>query len=209
LWPAAETQDWTRDETVGGIGLLQVVRRVHPTVLIGASAQGGAFTEQVIREMAAHIQRPIILPMSNPTPLAEATPTDLLTWTDGRALVATGSPFPPVTVQGRPQPVAQANNALIFPGLGLGVIFSRARRITDAMFLAAAEAVAHMVDPTQPSAPLLPQVADLRGTSTAVAAAVARAAVADGVATCDVGPGLGAALEAAMWQPQYRPVRAA
>ena len=207
--PAAETAAWTRPSALDGIDLLEVVRRVHPTVLIGTSAQGGAFTEQVIREMAAHVQRPIVLPMSNPTPLAEATPADLLAWTDGRALVATGSPFPPVTIDGATSyPIAQANNALIFPGLGLGVIVSGARRITDGMFLAASRAVAEMVDPTEPRAPLLPQFANLRGTSAAVAAAVARAAVADGVASCDVGEGLGAAIEAAMWQPTYRPVRA-
>ena len=206
--PAAETTTWERDDTLGGIALLELVRRVRPTILVGTSAQGGAFTEQVVREMAAHARRPIILPMSNPTPLAEATPTDLLTWTHGRALVATGSPFAPVTVDGVTHVIAQANNALVFPGLGLGVIVSRARRITDNMFLAAAQTVAAMVDPDEPGGALLPRVANLRATSAAVAAAVARAAAADGVADCDVGPELETAVRDATWQPRYRPVRA-
>jgi malate dehydrogenase (oxaloacetate-decarboxylating) len=119
--------------------------------------------------MAAHTQRPIILPMSNPTPLAEATPADLMRWTGGRALVATGSPFPRVTLDGATYVIPQANNALVFPGLGLGVVVSRAKRITDRMFFAAAQAVAAMVDPAQPGAPLLPQVTNLRTVSAAVA----------------------------------------
>jgi malate dehydrogenase (oxaloacetate-decarboxylating) len=206
--PAVEIEAWARDDAVGGVGLLEVMRQVRPSVLIGTSARGGAFTEHVVREMAAHTQRPIILPMSNPTPLAEATPADLMRWTGGRALVATGSPFPRVTLDGATYVIPQANNALVFPGLGLGVVVSRAKRITDRMFFAAAQAVAAMVDPAQPGAPLLPQVTNLRTVSAAVAAAVARAAVADNVADCDVGPGLEADVQAAMWQPRYRPVRA-
>ena len=206
--PASETKGWKRNNSLGGIALPEVVRRVQPTVLIGTSAQGGAFTEDVVRDMATYTKRPIILPMSNPTPLAEAQPADLLTWTDGRALVATGSPFAPVTINGTTYVIAQANNALVFPGLGLGVIVSRARRITDGMFHAAAEAVAGMVDAAPPGAPLLPQVANLRTTSAAVAAAVARAAVADGVAECDIGPDLDTRVEAAMWQPTYHPLHA-
>jgi malate dehydrogenase (oxaloacetate-decarboxylating) len=206
--PAVEIEAWARDDAVGGVGLLEVMRQVRPSVLIGTSARGGAFTEQVVREMAAHTQRPIILPMSNPTPLAEATPADLMRWTGGRALVATGSPFPRVTLDGATYVIPQANNALVFPGLGLGVVVSRAKRITDRMFFAAAQAVAAMVDPAQPGAPLLPQVTNLRTVSAAVAAAVARAAVADNVADCDVGPGLDADVQVAMWQPRYRPVRA-
>jgi len=206
--PPGEVATWTRDHEMGGVGLLEVVRRTHPSVLIGTSAQGAAFTEQVVREMATYVQRPIILPMSNPTPLAEAAPADLLRWTEGRALVATGSPFPAVTFDGTTHHIAQANNALVFPGLGLGVIVSRARLITDGMLQAAAQAVATMVDHEQPGAPLLPQVANLRSTSAAVAAAVARAAVADGVADCDVSAALDDLVRAAMWQPRYRPVHA-
>jgi malate dehydrogenase (oxaloacetate-decarboxylating) len=206
--PAAEITGWDRDPATGDIPLHEVVRRVHPTILIGTSAQGGAFTEQIVREMATYTKRPIILPMSNPTALAEARPADLLAWTDARALLATGSPFGPATINGTSYLIAQANNALVFPGLGLGVIVSRARRITDGMFHAAAEAVAGMVDATQAGAPLLPEIANLRATSAAVAAAVARAAVADGVADCDVSADLESRIEAAMWQPAYHPVRA-
>ncbi|HET7311461.1 MAG TPA: NAD-dependent malic enzyme [Mycobacteriales bacterium] len=206
--PATEVTGWDRDPATGDILLHEVVRRVHPTILIGTSAQGGAFTEDIVREMATYANRPIILPMSNPTPLAEARPADLLTWTDGRALVAAGSPFGPVTINGTTYDIAQANNALVFPGLGLGVIVSRAQRITDGMFHAAAEAVAGKVDATQTGAPLLPEIANLRATSAAVAAAVARAAVADGVADCDVSPDLEERIEAAMWQPTYHPVHA-
>jgi malate dehydrogenase (oxaloacetate-decarboxylating) len=146
--------------------------------------------------------------MSNTTPLAEAVPSDLLAWTGGRALVATGSPFPPVTQGGITHVIGQANNALIFPGLGLGIIVARARQITDGMFHAAARAVAGMVDPTTPGAPLLPQVEDLRPTSAAVAEAVARAAAADGVAEAELDDTLPRRVAEAMWQPEYRPVRA-
>jgi malate dehydrogenase (oxaloacetate-decarboxylating) len=202
--PAGEVGDWARDSE-GSIGLLEVVRRVRPTILVGTSGRGGAFTEHVVREMAAHVERPVILPMSNPTPLSEARPADLLAWTGGRALVATGSPFPPVTLDGVTYVVAQANNALVFPGLGLGALVCRASRITDRMILAAAAAVAELVDPTLPGAPLLPQVEDLRTTSAAVAAAVVAAAALDGVAGT-VPADVPAAVRAAMWEPEYRPV---
>ena len=129
--PAAEVRGWAGHGTGSGIGLAEVVGRVHPTILIGTSTQHGAFTEPIVREMATHVDRPVILPMSNPTTLSEATPADLLTWTGGRALIATGSPFGPVTYQGVTYQIGQANNALIFPGLGLGALLSRARRITD------------------------------------------------------------------------------
>jgi malate dehydrogenase (oxaloacetate-decarboxylating) len=206
--PVGEVTGWTRDAALEGVSLEEVVRRVRPTILIGTSARPGAFSEQVVREMAAHVERPIILPMSNPTALAEAVPSDLFEWTDGRALVATGSPFAPVTYAGRTFQVAQANNALIFPGLGLGVTVARASRITDGMFLAAARAVAALVDPTSPGAALLPQVSDLRATSAAVAVAVVRAAQAEGVAGVPVDDHLEETVHAAMWQPEYHPVRA-
>ena len=206
--PAGEVTDWDRDETLGGISLAEVVRRVHPTILIGTSAQPHAFTEALVRDMVEHVERPIIMPMSNPTDLAEATPSDLLSWTDGRALVATGSPFPPVDLAGTTHEIAQVNNALIFPGLGLGVIVAQASRLTDGMFLAAAQAVAATVDPTTPGASLLPRVADLKATSVVVAAAVARAAVRDGVADATSDDRLEERVQAAMWQPEYHPVRA-
>ncbi|HLM89627.1 MAG TPA: NAD-dependent malic enzyme [Streptosporangiaceae bacterium] len=202
----AEVAGWRRET---GIGLAEVVARVHPTVLIGTSARAGAFTEAIVRDMAAQAVRPVILPMSNPTALAEAVPADLIRWTDGRALVAAGSPFGAVDHDGIRHEIAQANNALIFPGLGLGVIAARARRVTDGMLLAAARAVADMVDISAPGAPLLPRVADLRGTSVAVAAAVARAARAEGVASATLDADLTGQVRALMWEPRYRRVRPA
>ena len=191
-----------------GIGLAEVVAAVHPTVLIGTSGRTGAFTEAVVRDMAAHAERPVILPMSNPTALSEAVPADLIQWTGGRALVAAGSPFGAVQHNGVRYEIAQANNALVFPGLGLGVIAARAQRVTDGMLLAAAHAVAAMVDTSTPGAPLLPRVTDLRETSVAVATAVARAAEAEGLASAPLEADLPAQVRALMWEPQYRPVRA-
>jgi malate dehydrogenase (oxaloacetate-decarboxylating) len=204
--PAAEVRGWPGHGTASGIGLAEVVGRVHPTILIGTSTQHGAFTERIVREMATHVDRPVILPMSNPTTLSEAIPADLLAWTGGRALIATGSPFGPVTYQGVTYQIGQANNALIFPGLGLGSLLSRARRITDHMITAAAQAVAELTDTTRPGASLLPPIDDLRATSARVALAVALAAAHDGVADR---PGITAgAVDAAMWKPQYAPVHA-
>ena len=203
----AEVADWRRDDRP--FGLAEVVARVHPTVLIGTSGKTGAFTEAVVREMAAHAERPVILPMSNPTALSEAAPADLIRWTGGRALVAAGSPFDAVDHDGVRYEIGQANNALVFPGLGLGVIAARARRVTDGMLLAAARAVAGLADISAPGAPLLPRVTDLRETSAAVAAAVARAAVAEGVAEATLDADLAAQVRALMWEPRYRPVKPA
>ncbi|MEU2775999.1 NAD-dependent malic enzyme [Streptomyces sp. NPDC007162] len=206
--PAAEVADWHRDEKVGGIALAEVVERVRPTVLIGTSGQGGAFTEDIVRAMAAHAERPIILPMSNPTDLAEAVPADLLAWTDGRALIATGSPFRPVEQDGVVYRIGQANNALVFPGLGLGSIVARATRVTDGMLVAAAHAVADQTRTDGPGAAILPLTDQLRETSVAVAVAVARAADADGVARATVDATIEDRVRAAMWQPVYPPVEA-
>jgi malate dehydrogenase (oxaloacetate-decarboxylating) len=206
---SAEVADWQRDETLGGIALAEVVRRVHPTVLIGTSARGGAFTEDIVKDMAAHADKPVIMPMSNPTELAEARPADLIEWTGGRALVATGSPFPPVEYRGTTYAIGQANNALVFPGLGLGAIAVRATKITDSMLSAAAHAVASLVDISSGGGPLLPEVAALRDTSLTVAVAVAEAAIADGVATAKVPDDLLGYVHGLMWQPVYRPVRPA
>ncbi|MFF7983675.1 NAD-dependent malic enzyme [Streptomyces sp. NPDC007901] len=205
--PAAEVADWHRDEKVGGIALAEVVERVRPTVLIGTSGQGGAFTEDLVRAMAAHTDRPIILPMSNPTDLAEAVPADLLAWTEGRALIATGSPFRPVEQDGVVYRIGQANNALVFPGLGLGAIVSRATRVTDAMLAAAAHAVASQTDATSPGAPILPLTGQLRETSVAVAVAVAHAAAADGVARTTVDDTIENRVRTAMWEPVYPPIK--
>ncbi|MEV5381747.1 NAD-dependent malic enzyme [Streptomyces sp. NPDC052721] len=208
--PADEVDGWRRDEKLPGIPLDEVVRRVRPTILIGTSGQGGSFTEELVREMARHTERPIILPMSNPTDLAEATPADLLDWTDGKALVATGSPFAPVERDGTRYEIGQANNALVFPGLGLGVIVARASRITDRMLRAAADAVARRTGDTEVAradAPVLPPIRDLRATSEAVAVAVARAAVEEGVARAGLDD-VEAAVRAARWEPVYPPVEA-
>jgi malate dehydrogenase (oxaloacetate-decarboxylating) len=205
--PEAEVAGWLRDEPTGGAGLAEVVRRVHPTILIGTSTRAGAFTEPVVRDMAAHCARPVILPMSNPTSLSEALPADLIRWTDGRALVATGSPFPPVDYRGVRYVIGQANNALIFPGLGLGVIAARATQVTDNMLAAAAHALSELVGIATPGAPLLPEIEALRETSVAVAAAVARAAVADGVAGASLDAGSREHVRSLMWEPVYRPVR--
>ncbi len=203
----AEVADWQRDPDLGGVPLAEVVRRVHPTVLIGTSARPGAFSRDIVIEMALYADRPVIMPMSNPTELAEATPADLLAWTGGRALVATGSPFPPVDYQGTRYVIGQANNALIFPGLGFGAIAVRASSITDQMLSAAAHAVAGRVDTGAAGAPLLPEVHALRETSLAVAVAVAQTAITDGVAGLALDGNLAERIRAMMWQPAYRPVR--
>jgi malate dehydrogenase (oxaloacetate-decarboxylating) len=152
--------------------------------------------------MAFAVERPVIMPLSNPTSKSEAHPADLIRWTGGRALVATGSPFRPVGYQGRTYHIAQANNALVFPGLGLGVTVSRARRISDGMLTAAAEAVGKMSDATGLGAPLLPPVTDLRAVSAAVGTAVVLAATKEGLAQVPVDDAAGQ-VRHAMWRPEY------
>ncbi|MDR2985658.1 MAG: NAD-dependent malic enzyme [Nocardiopsaceae bacterium] len=201
-----EVAGWPRDRGLGGVNLAEVIARVHPTILVGTSTRAGAFTEEIVREMAAHVERPVILPMSNPTELAEARPADLIRWTKGKALIATGSPFEPVEYEGTRYVIGQANNALVFPGIGLGVIACRASRVTANMLVAAAHAVAGLTDTSQPGAALLPPVQSLRDTSVAVAVAVARAAANDGVARATVGADLAAHVRGLMWQPEYRPI---
>jgi malate dehydrogenase (oxaloacetate-decarboxylating) len=202
----AEVAGWQRDSELGGIRLAEVVARAHPTILIGTSTRAGAFTRDIVTEMAAHADRPVILPMSNPTELSEAAPADLIAWTGGRVLVATGSPFDPVEHDGVRYVIGQANNALVFPGIGLGVIASQAARITDGMLAAAAHAVADLTDTSMPGAPLLPPVEALRDTSLAVAVAVARAAWQDGVAGTFLDGDLRAHIARLMWHPEYRPI---
>jgi malate dehydrogenase (oxaloacetate-decarboxylating) len=204
--PAAEVASWSRDAD-GRIGLAEVVTRSRATMLIGTSTQPGAFTEQIVTEMAAHAERPVIMPLSNPTSHSEAQAADLITWTAGRALIATGSPFPPVTYRGVEYRVAQANNALIFPGLGLGVTVSRARRVTDGMLAAAAGALAGLSDAAAPGAAILPPVTSLRDVSAAVAEAVARAARAEGLSDVPL-DGLAERVRVAMWEPAYPAVEA-
>ncbi|MCU4990701.1 oxaloacetate-decarboxylating malate dehydrogenase [Bacillus cereus] len=202
----AEVSEWKQNDV---IGLAEVVKHVKPTILIGTSTVAGAFKEEIIKEMASHVERPIILPMSNPTPLAEAKPADLIQWTEGRALVATGSPFEPVTYNGVTYVIGQSNNALIFPGLGLGTIVVRASVMTDGMFAAAAEAVASMVDTSQPGAPILPEVEELRNISEMVAIEVAKVAVAEGVAREKLSDNdIKTAVKEAIWEPEYRQIKA-
>jgi malate dehydrogenase (oxaloacetate-decarboxylating) len=205
--PAAEVAGWTRTGTGQGPSLADVIGHVHPTMLIGTSTQAGAFTEAIVRQMAAHVERPVIMPLSNPTSRSEAVPADLLAWTDGRALVATGSPFDPVVHDETTYRIAQANNALVFPGLGLGVAVVRARRVSERMLAAAADAVAGLSDATTPGAPLLPPVDNLREVSATVAVAVARAAAADGLAEVPLDDPI-QQVHQAMWQPEYARVEA-
>jgi malate dehydrogenase (oxaloacetate-decarboxylating) len=204
--PAAEVADWRRDAE-GRIGLAEVVERTRPTMLIGTSTQPGAFTEAIVTEMAAHVARPVIMPLSNPTSHAEARPADLIAWTGGRALIATGSPFEPVVYQGVSYQIAQANNALIFPGLGLGVTVARARRVSDGMLVAAADALAGLSDAGAPGAGVLPSVTSLRATSAAVAAAVSQAADREGLAGVRLTDPVRQVREA-MWEPDYPRVEA-
>ena len=204
--PAAEVSGWRHDQD-GRIGLAEAVMHIRPTMLIGTSTQPGAFSEAIVTEMAAHVDRPIIMPLSNPTSHSEAQAADLIAWTGGRALIATGSPFPPVDYHGVEYQVAQANNALIFPGLGLGVTVSRARRVSDGMLAAAAHALAGLSDAATPGAAVLPPVTSLREVSAAVAEAVARAAHAEGLSDVPLDD-LPARLRQAIWEPAYPKVEA-
>ena len=190
--------------------LSEVVKNVHPTVLIGTSAQPGAFSEDIIREMAAHVERPVVFPISNPTSKSEATPADLLEWTDGRALVATGSPFPPVNRAGRSIRIGQCNNAFIFPGLGLGVIASGAQRVTDGMFVVAARVLSECSPAmNDPDAPLYPPLECVREISRKVALAVGVEAQRVGVARPTCFEELEHHVTSKMWNPRYVPLRRA
>jgi malate dehydrogenase (oxaloacetate-decarboxylating) len=200
--PRAEVSDWGAD---GAISLEEVVAKVHPTIIVGTSTKGGAFTEQVIREMAKGVERPMVFPLSNPTERIEAVPADVIKWTDGRGLVGTGTPWAPVPYKGTDYAIGQANNALIYPGIGLGTIVSRASHVTDGMLLAASEAIAALVDVSRPGAGLLPEVENLRAVSATVAVAVASRAVADGVAQADL-PEPVQSVQDAIWQAEYRPL---
>jgi malate dehydrogenase (oxaloacetate-decarboxylating) len=199
--PAEEVAQWAGPGG-GRPGLAQTVAHAQPTILIGTSTQTGAFTEAIVRDMAAHTDRPIIMPLSNPTSKCEALPADLIDWTDGRALIATGSPFPPVPHGERRYQIAQANNALVFPGLGLGVTVALATRISGGMIAAAADAVAAMSNATTRGAPLLPPINDLRTVSAAVAIAVAKAAVDEGLAQVPITNPI-QQVQDAMWRPEY------
>ena len=198
--PVAEVAGWSSQDD--GISLADIVRNAEPTMLIGTSTQPAAFSEEIVKQMASKVERPIIMPLSNPTSKCEALPNDLIRWTEGRALVAAGSPFEPVTYEGRTYQIAQANNALIFPGLGLGVTVARANRITDPMLAAAAHAVAALSDATTVGASLLPSVDQLRMVSAAVGIAVALAADSEGLAQADLYDPV-QQIHEAMWRPAY------
>ena len=203
----ADLESWRLQEP-GAIGLLDVANNARPTVLIGVSGQGGAFTESVVRAMAKAVERPVIFPLSNPTSRSEATPEQLMTWTDGRALIGAGSPFPPLQWKGRTSKVNQTNNSYIFPGVGLGAQAAGARRITDGMFMVAGKKVAELSPTvTDKDGQLLPPVTELRSVAIAVAQVVARQAQADGVADpCDAAT-LDARIAARIWDPTYRHYR--
>jgi malic enzyme len=184
-----------------------VVRAVKPTMLIGTSGEPGAFTEEVVREMARHVERPLVFPMSNPTSKSEAVPADIVAWTEGRALIATGSPFAPVTWRGREIRIGQGNNAFVFPGMGLGVMVSQAREVTEAMFAAAARALAAEVhDADLEAGSLFPPVGQLRWVTAAVASAVVRAARDCGVGRAIEDERVEDEVAEAMWEPSYVPL---
>jgi malate dehydrogenase (oxaloacetate-decarboxylating) len=187
-----------------GITLADVIGKIDATILIGLSTARGAFTEPIVREMARKVRRPIIFPLSNPTSRSEATGNDLIRWTDGRALVATGSPFAPVAYGGREIPIAQCNNIYIFPAIGLGVVAAHARRVTDTMILAAARALGEKSPAlTDPSASLLPALPQLRDVAAHIAIAVGRQAQRDGVAPKTSDAELHERVAATQWTPAY------
>ncbi|HZM97894.1 MAG TPA: NAD-dependent malic enzyme [Pyrinomonadaceae bacterium] len=188
----------------GNIGLADVIGRIEATILVGLSTVSCAFSETIVREMARKVERPIIFPLSNPTSKCEATPEDLIRWSDGHALVATGSPFAPVSYNGREIPIAQCNNVYIFPAVGLGVIASSARRITDSMMLAAARTLAANSPALKdPFASLLPSLTDLRRVAADIALAVGIAAQKDGVTAHVTEDELRARVMATQWTPVY------
>jgi malate dehydrogenase (oxaloacetate-decarboxylating) len=187
-----------------------VVKNVHPTILLGTSAQPGAFTEEIVRDMAQHTARPIIFPLSNPTSKSEAVPSDLLAWTEGRALIATGSPFEPVQYDGRAIPIGQCNNSFIFPGVGLGIIVSGARRVTNAMFVAASRVLAEFSpSAVDPQGSLYPPLERVREISHRVALAVAIEAQQSGLADEMAIERLEQNVREKMWSPHYVPLKRA
>jgi len=194
---------WAKVEDV--ISLLDVVKHAQPTVLIGVSGQPGLFTQEVIEALNANCERPIVMPLSNPTSRVEAVPSDIIQWTNGQALIATGSPFTPVNYQGRLYHIAQCNNSYIFPGIGLGVIASGAKRVTENMLMASSNALADCSPLLKNAeADLLPPIADIQNVSRVIALKVAQAAIADGVAVPLTDEQIQSNIEKEFWQPEYR-----
>lgn len=205
--PDAEIAAWKRDGA-DLPKLEEVVRNVRPTILVGTAARSGAFHEALLREMARHCPRPIVFPLSNPTSKSEARPADLLAWTGGSGLVATGSPFAPVEHAGSRIEIGQCNNVFIFPGMGLGVIASGARRVSDTMFLAAARALsAHAPIRRDPTAAIYPGVDAVRAVARDVAIAVADCAQAEGLAEPATREETARKIDATMWEPRYAHVK--
>jgi malate dehydrogenase (oxaloacetate-decarboxylating) len=206
--PLQWTQQWKLTDSAN-LSFSDVVKNVRPTILIGTSAQPGAFTEEIVRGMAKHVARPVIFPLSNPTSKSEATPSDLLNWTEGRALVATGSPYPPVVYGDHVIQIGQCNNSFIFPGVGLGVLASGAHRVTDAMFVAAARVLSEFAPALHdPEAPLYPPLERVRDVSFKVALEVAREAQRTGLGEVE-SVELEESVSERMWQPHYVPLRRA
>jgi malate dehydrogenase (oxaloacetate-decarboxylating) len=199
-----EVQGWRQGNAE--INLLDVVRHAKPSVLIGVSGQGGAFTEEAVREMAKYTARPVIFPLSNPTERSEATPQQLMDWTEGRALIGTGTAFPPPVVNGKSVHVAQTNNSYIFPGLALGIIASKARRVTDPMIKAAAqELVRHLPTQKDKNASLLPPLSEARNIGRCIGQAVGKQAIQDGQAEVANEAELLQEIQANFWEPVYVP----
>ncbi len=203
LQPKDKVAGWASAEA-GEISLLDVIKHAHPTILIGVSGQPDRFTEDAIKEMAKHAERPIIFPLSNPTSRVEAKPADLIEWTDGRALIATGSPFDPVKHEGRTYPIAQCNNSYIFPAMGLGILGIGARRVSDGMFMVAAEALSENA-PALKSAEgsLLPSLDQVREVSRRIAYAVAAQAQHEGLADACSAQEMRDRVDAKHWEPKY------
>lgn len=196
--------DWTLSPDAP-YGLADVVKNVKPQVLLGVSGQAGLFTEEIVRTMAANYDRPLVFPLSNPTTRAEARPEDVINWSDGRALVATGSPFDPVYRDGVTHIISQCNNAFAFPGMGLGILAARATRVSDEMFMAAAQVIAQAVPDTSAlGAPLLPPLSAIRELSRKIALAVSNCAVEQGHANVKASDDMMQLIDDLIWQPEYR-----
>lgn len=202
---SAELSGWKLDNPGGDITLADTVRNVAPTVLVGVSAQAGAFTEQIIRDMASKVERPIVFPLSNPTEKVEARPEDIIRWTDGRALVGSGSPFAPIEFGGKMHYVTQVNNSYVFPGMGLGAIAVKAQRVTDGMFIATAQALADMSPAlTGKGTGLLPAIADMRAVSIKLAIALGKQARDEGLTEKLTDAQIEQLVNDKMWSPTYK-----
>ena len=199
----ADLADWERAEG-DEISFADTVKNAQPTILVGVTGQPGVFTEEIVREMASHCDRPIIFPLSNPTSRCEADPQDLINWTEGKAIMATGSPFDPVHYDGRDFPIAQCNNSYIFPAMGLGVRAANARRVSDEMFMAAAIALKEFSPAMKdPQGDLLPPLEDLRKLARHIAIAVAKKAQGQGLADKTSPEEIERRVDEKMWQPSY------